>query len=453
MPNNISRTLIQNYGWTGRKSDIFRVTVGWVGQWVARINGQDAEEWWKAWTLATEFSVWKRKLRFYPVWFAVSRSTDVKLWWKFTRVCTKGQPSSHWHVNAWPWPNVLKKRTLTWSLRWMTFNPAFDPRSKSGPQACWKGHTSPLEITCILDFGKAIQYPHIFTFLFAMSFTSKEVLPPPIKAKPGKSRKSKHQAKTEKETKPKHKVVIGPDLLAFNEGGDYVPYGDNTKPSQTELLKRVRNWKKSKTTKKKRCSFKVGTTAYALTYDPLYEELMQTNLASSYTRVVKVLPDVTVSPPLPFFGQTHFPMIPLPDLHKVLTATNVGGPLPKLMSACFSHSRSIPLVVKDVVEVGELDRLKKDYCIGLHGTSNSAAQRIIRNGFDMRRLGQRGSFHGKGIYITSCLPTARFYGKHVLVVAFHTNPKPHLFYHGNLGLDTAVVRHARNVLPLMWISE
>ena len=275
----------------------------------------------------------------------------------------------------------------------------------------------------------------------------KEVLPPPIKHKT-----SKAKAKSKIQHKPKHRLVIGEDDLAYKEDGKYVCYGNNTKPSKKVLLKRVREWEKSTTTKKKKCCFKVGGTSYELTYDPGTKELMQRNVSSDYSRRVMVLKDIDVSPPLPFYGKTHFPKIPLADLRKVLSEAKVGDPLPHLLASCFVKSSYPFKIVKDVIEVSELDRLKKDYCIGLHGTSAHAAQRIIRNGFDMSRFGQRASYHGDGVYITACLPTARSYGQHLLVVAFHTNPKPHLIHHGYKGLDTAVVKHAKNVLPLMWIA-
>lgn len=279
-----------------------------------------------------------------------------------------------------------------------------------------------------------------------MSSRPKEVLPPPIQAK------DKAKAKLEKNAaKPKHKIVVGEAVLGYKEGSNYVRYGNKTKPSKKVLLKRVREWEKSKSAKKKRCSFKVGAADYELTYQPTSKKLFQTNLATNFSRRVKVLTGVRVSPPLPFYGQTHFPRIPLPDLCKALSEAVVGGPVPRLLASCFSDSAHFSKVVKDVIEVSELDRLKQDYSIGLHGTSDHAAQRIIRNGFDMSRFGQRASYHGNGVYVTACLPTARSYGKNLLIVAFHTNPKPHIIRHGGKGLDTAVVHHAKNVLPLMWI--
>jgi len=275
----------------------------------------------------------------------------------------------------------------------------------------------------------------------------KEVLPPPLPK----------EKQPKKESKPKHKVVSVGDVLAYMENGKYICYGDNVKPSKTVLLKRVRQWEASPTTmKKKKTCFKVNKTAYELVYDPKSRKLTQRNIASTYTRTVKVLSDIRVTPPLPFYSQTSFPKIPLPDLHKILTEATVGARLPDLLAACFtSLSRQLALKIKDVVEVSELDRLKKDYAIGLHGTSDHAAQRIIQNGFDMSRFGQRAAYHGHGVYITACLPTAQSYGQHLLLVAFHTNPKPHLLCHGSSskGLNTAVVKHAKNVLPLMWLTQ
>lgn len=111
-------------------------------------------------------------------------------------------------------------------------------------------------------------------------------------------------------------------------------------------------------------------------------------------------------------------------------------------------------MVKDVVDPSELDRLKgTSFCLGLHGTSPAAAARIIKNGFDMGRLGNRGAAFGHGIYVTSCPTTSFWYGTDIILVAFQVKPKPKFVPHGHShGLTTAVISHAKHVLPLAWFS-
>lgn len=269
-----------------------------------------------------------------------------------------------------------------------------------------------------------------------------------------------------------HSISLGSEVLAFKDNGNYYPF-DKTTPSPRVLLKRLREKTvnrgetKTKSKKKPKLTFTskhpmTGKTTYSLAVCPRTKAITQTNLKSGFVRDVGIVQSFKLSPPfqpLKTFERTStFSIFPLGDLKASLEEAKLGSAPPLLIQAVFckylSKASKSLFKIKDCVEPSELDRVKGEICLALHGTTQNAARRIIKNGFDKAYFGNRGAAHGKGIYLTSCVSTAHRYGTDVLLVAFHTKarPKPHFFSHGPRSFDSVVVSSPTHVLPLMWLT-
>ena len=249
------------------------------------------------------------------------------------------------------------------------------------------------------------------------------------------------------------KVSTGRETLVYLENGIFKKFEGIYSPPIPTLTKMVKEMKNSK--RKIIFHRELGgyiypkRVKYALT--KVKGELYQENLQTKFKRPVKIRASLKISPAPPKWRSTSFSNFTLGDLSRIMEDTFPKEPPPLLLQGLFGR---IDGTVKMAVQVKELDRLKGKVCLGLHGTSAKAAKRIVKNGFDLSKFGQRGSAHGKGIYVTSTLTTARTYGQSIIVLAFPSTLKTKTFTHWSPTPkhNTTVISHPKHVLPLMWIS-